>query len=141
MAPQRGRETLVTVGSFAIILDPSQRVLLCHRRDRDLWNLPGGGVERGESPWDAVVREVAEETGLTVVVERLIGIYSQPEEDDLAFAFCCAITGGTPTLTDEADAITYFPLDALPANTYHRHVERVRDTLQAESYVLKEQRG
>jgi len=85
MTPQRGRGTLVTVGSFAIILDPSQRVLLCHRRDRDLWNLPGGGVEREESPWDAVVREVAEETGLIVAVERLIGIYSLPEEDDLAF--------------------------------------------------------
>lgn len=141
MTPQRGRETLVTVGSFAIILDPRQRVLLCHRRDRDLWNLPGGGVERGESPWDAVVREVAEETGLIVAVERLIGIYSQPEEDDLAFAFCCEIIGGTPTLTDEADAITYFALDTLPTNTYHRHVERVRDALQADRYVLKEQRG
>jgi len=132
---------LVTVGSFAIILDPSQRVLLCHRRDRDLWNLPGGGLERDESPWDAVVREIAEETGLIVAVERLISIYSQPEEDDLAFAFCCEITGGTPTLTDEADAVTYFALDALPAHTYYRHVERVRDALQADGYVLREQRG
>src|SRR5438132_1020880 len=43
------------IGAFAVILDEQQRVLLCHRRDYDLWNLPGGRVESGESPWDAVL--------------------------------------------------------------------------------------
>jgi len=45
---------MFTIGVFAIILDESRRVLLCHRRDFDLWNLPGGGLERGESPQDGV---------------------------------------------------------------------------------------
>jgi 8-oxo-dGTP pyrophosphatase MutT (NUDIX family) len=55
---------MFTIGAFAIIFDEGGRVLLCHRRDLDVWNLPGGGVESREMPDEAVVREVKEETGL-----------------------------------------------------------------------------
>jgi 8-oxo-dGTP diphosphatase len=41
------------------------------------WTLPGGGVEHGEDPFDTVIREVAEETGCTGVVERLLGVDSR----------------------------------------------------------------
>src|SRR5258708_10697858 len=58
------------LGAFTIILDADRRVLLCHRRDLDLWNLRGGGVESRETPWDGVVREVREEMGLVVAIER-----------------------------------------------------------------------
>lgn len=54
---------MFSIGAFAIILDEQSRVLLCHRRDFDVWNLPGGGVENGELPTEAVIREVREETG------------------------------------------------------------------------------
>lgn len=37
-----------TIAAFAVILDELDRVLLCHRRDMDMWNLPGGGVEKGK---------------------------------------------------------------------------------------------
>ena len=60
---------MFTIGTFAIIFDDQGRVLLCHRRDLDVWNLPGGGLESGELPTEAVLREVKEETGLKVVVE------------------------------------------------------------------------
>ena len=66
------------LGAFCIISDQSGHVLLSHRRDLDLGNLPGGGVEQDETPWDAAIREVHEETGLTVTIERLVGIYSKP---------------------------------------------------------------
>jgi 8-oxo-dGTP diphosphatase len=60
---------LFSIGAFAVIFDAQGRVLLCHRRDMDVWNLPGGGVESGELPTETVVRETREETGLEVAVE------------------------------------------------------------------------
>ena len=51
-----------TIGVFGIIRDEQNRVLLCLRNDYDLWNLPGGTLEQGESPWQGVIREVKEET-------------------------------------------------------------------------------
>jgi 8-oxo-dGTP diphosphatase len=41
------------------------------------WSLPGGGVEHGEDPFEAVIREVAEETGYDAVVDRLLGVDSR----------------------------------------------------------------
>ena len=116
-----------TIGAFAIILDDAGRVLLCHRRDMDLWNPPGGGVESGELPTEAVIREVKEETGLDVTVRRLVGVYSKPDKDDLVFAFVCDVVGGELTVTDESDANRYFALDELPINTMPRQVTRIRD--------------
>ncbi len=120
------------LGAFAIILDADRRVLLCHRRDLDVWNLPGGGVESRETPWDAVVREVREETTLVVAMERLAGIYSKPDQAELIFSFVCTILAGAPTLTDEADEIAYFALDEVPRNTSIKHFERIRDALGAD---------
>ena len=74
-------------GAFAIILDDERRVLLCHRRDIDAWNLPGGRVEEGEAPWDAAIRETREEVGLEVEVARLTGLYWRPERTEVVFAF------------------------------------------------------
>ena len=59
---------MYTIGAFAILFDDRDRVLLCHRRDMDMWNLPGGGVESGELPTEAAIRETREETGWEVLV-------------------------------------------------------------------------
>jgi 8-oxo-dGTP diphosphatase len=118
-----------TIGAFAIIFDYQKRVLLCHRRDMDLWNLPGGGMEHGELPTDTAVRETKEETGLEVVVERLVGVYSKPDKDDLVFTFSCRVVGGQLSLTNEADACEYFAVQEIPANTSPKHVERIRDAM------------
>ncbi len=115
------------VGVFGIITDDKDRVLLCHRRDFDLWNLPGGGVETGESPWDALVREIKEETGLEAAPVHLSGVYSKPESNEIVFSFFCRVTGGAARLTDEADRIEYFPLDRIPNNTVPKQVERIED--------------
>lgn len=129
------------IGVFAIIFDEEGRVLLCHRRDVDLWNLPGGGLEPGEAPWAGVIREVREETGLTVAIERLAGVYVKPEADEIVFSFACTVTGGVPTPTNEADRVEYFPLDGIPPNTSRKQVERVQDAVATRSVVMKEQRG
>ena len=100
-----------------MIFDEQNRVLLCHRRDHDLWNLPGGALESGEAPWNGVKREVKEETGLEVEITKLAGVYSKPEKNDMVFSFVCKITSGQITLNDEADRIEYFEVEKLPANT------------------------
>jgi len=119
---------MFSLGSFAIIFDPQGRVLLCHRRDMDMWNLPGGGVESGELPDEAVVREVLEETGLEVVVDRLVDIYGKID-DDVVFSFVCNVTGGELCFTDESDDCRYFEIGEMPANTSPKHLERINDAL------------
>ena len=117
-------------------------MLLCHRRDHDLWNLPGGALEHGEAPRDGVIREVKEETGLEVEVSGLAGVYSKPEADDLVFSFLCRRVGGVIALSDEADRIEFFRADALPPNTIPKQVERIAGSVRdTETVVCRIQRG
>lgn len=122
------KQTFV-VGAFAIILDGQNRVLLCHRLDHDLWNLPGGKLEAGESPWNGVIREVKEEVGLDVKVDHVSGIYYKPEKNEIVFSFICKITGGEITTSNEADQIDYFAVGEIPNNTVPKQVERIKDAL------------
>lgn len=64
------------VGAYAVVVDGGQ-VLLAHWATRGQWTMPGGGIDPGEDPQDAVVREVAEETGYDVEVDELLGIDSE----------------------------------------------------------------
>jgi 8-oxo-dGTP diphosphatase len=124
------------IGAFAVIFDDQGRVLLCHRTDMDAWNLPGGTVELGETPWDGAIREVREEVGLEVEIERLVGVYAKPSRDEVVFTFTCRVTGGALTLSDEAREIAYFAFDEIPRNTLPKHVERIKDALKAQPQAL-----
>jgi mutator protein MutT len=116
----------MTLGAFCVIRNIKHEILLCHRRDKDLWNLPGGKVEDGESPWTAVTREVKEEVGLTVTVDALIGCYFKPATNDLVFMFAgTAPEDQLARVSDEADDIQYFSLDSLPGNTAPKQRERL----------------
>jgi 8-oxo-dGTP pyrophosphatase MutT (NUDIX family) len=91
-----------------------------------MWNLPGGRVETHEAPWEAVVREVEEETGLHVQVEKLIGVYAVQQKQDLAFNCLCQVTGGALRHSPESDQLGWFRSGEIPANTLPRHVERIK---------------
>jgi len=125
-----------TIGAFAIIFDEAGRVLLCHRRDLDVWNLPGGGVERGELPTEAAIRETKEETGLDVIIKHLVGVYSKTDKDEIVFSFVCQMVGGQLSTTDEADAFHYYAVDNLPSNTPPKQVERIRDALGTDLQLI-----
>ncbi len=101
-------------GAFATITNERDEILLCHRRDLDLWNLPGGSVEAGESPCEAVVREVREETGVEADVVRLASVSWKPRRKEFLFQFVCRIVAGELCTTEESDAFQYFPLEELP---------------------------
>ena len=131
-----------TIGIFGVIFDKQRRVLLCHRRDYDLWNLPGGALETGESPWDGVKREIKEETGLDAEIVSLAGVYSKPDKNEIVLSFVCKIIGGENTLNDEADKIEYFYVDKLPSNTSQKQVERIKDVIaNPDKTIYKVQTG
>ncbi|MFP8886544.1 NUDIX hydrolase [Streptomyces mangrovi] len=67
------------LAAYAVCIEDG-RVLLARHLLPDggsRWTLPGGGVEHAEDPFDAVIREVAEETGCSAVVDRLLGVDSR----------------------------------------------------------------
>lgn len=137
----QNKNTLFSCGVFAFIFEGKNKILLCHRRDYDLWNLPGGRLEEGESPWEGVIRETKEETGFDVIVKRLSGIYYKPEQNEIVFCFICEIVGGNIQVNDEADTIEYFLMDAIPKNTIPKHIERIKDILDnPEQIIMKIQR-
>jgi ADP-ribose pyrophosphatase YjhB (NUDIX family) len=117
------------------------KVLLAHRRDIDWWNLPGGGMEEGETVDEALRREVYEETGLEVEVGQLVGVYSKPQKQEVVLTFRCDVHNGEPHETDETLECRYFVPDALPPNTLPKHRQRVEDALQnQQSVILRAQR-
>lgn len=137
--------TELRVSVSAIVWRPAGRttgareLLLLQRSDNARWGLPGGYVERGESVAAAAAREVYEETGVRVVVGRLVGVYSDPcsmviEYPDArrvhAVNLCFeaeAVGQGAPTTPDEALASGYFALDALPEPFVPIHRVRIED--------------
>ncbi len=63
------------IGGVRVIVmdDKDSMLMVCqHHEDRDIWMVPGGGIEDGESSVEAAVREVDEETGLDVQIEKLL---------------------------------------------------------------------
>jgi ADP-ribose pyrophosphatase YjhB (NUDIX family) len=129
-------------GAFVIICDDSGDVLWVRRNDFDVWNLPGGGSEQGEAPWETAVRETREETGLEVSLSRLSGVYVKPAENTMIFAFTAAITGGVLTTGTESAGFDYFRPGKEPVNTLPKHVERVADaTAMSGTTVFKVQDG
>ncbi len=76
--PNAPKANSIVVAVTAFIQDDTGRLLMIRRTDNDLYAIPGGGQEIGETISQTVVREVREETGITVDVTGLIGVYSDP---------------------------------------------------------------
>lgn len=128
------------VGVFALVEDGG-RVLLARRRDSGWWNLPGGGLEYGETVEEAVAREVREETGLAVRVQRLVGVYSKPQTEEVVLTFACAVLSGELVVTEESTEFRWCGVGDLPEQTLPKHAERVADWAEGRrEAMLKAQR-
>jgi 8-oxo-dGTP pyrophosphatase MutT (NUDIX family) len=124
-----GHAPLPLNGVIAVVLDDHDRVLLGRRSDTSDWALITGCLEPGEQPADGARREVFEETGVTVQVERLLSIEAldlsvAPNGDQvywLAIGFRCRLVAGDARVNDdESVEVGWFAPDALPALPPHQ---------------------
>ena len=138
----------LVVGSSAVVTDDEGRILLQRRGDSGNWALPGGVMDIGETLAQSAIREVKEETGFEVHIDRIIGIYSDPGHvfayDDgevrQEFSIClaCTITGGAMLVSSESTAVEFFPIADLSDLRMHESIRiRIRDYIESKPPVLR----
>lgn len=128
---QRGAEApRFRVGLFAVI-ERDGRYLLARRRDIGWWNLPGGGLEHGETVEEGLAREVREEVGMEVQIVRLVGVYSKPRKHEVVLTFLCQPTPDSPAAatSDEVSEVGWFAPEDLPEPMLPKHRQRLNDAL------------
>ena len=106
---------LFQVFAAGVIFNQDNKILLVKSTYQRFhpWGLPGGSLDYGESPEDAVKREVWEETGLIVEIKRFLLVKTW-SPDRVGMYYLCEITGGEIQPTDEVSEADYFSLDDLP---------------------------
>ncbi|HLE91586.1 MAG TPA: NUDIX domain-containing protein [Anaerolineales bacterium] len=130
-----GKQGKIRLGCSAAIFDEHGRILLTRRADNGQWCLPG------KSTAEACEREVLEETGLSVRVKRLVGVYSHADQlivypdggkfQIVALHFEAEIIAGEPGLSNETTGLGYYTLEEVEGlEMLGRHKERILDTLE-----------
>ena len=119
-----GHQLLMVPGVAAVIRNNEREILL--QRNTNGWSLPAGAVDPGETPAQAVVREVSEETGLSVRPLRVLGVfggadgfrYTYANGDQVEYMcilFECEVLGGQlQGRDDETEELLFFPADEMP---------------------------
>lgn len=126
------------VAVMGLVRDATGRVLLV-RTPRRGWEPPGGQVERGEDLITALAREVREESGCEVAVDRLVGVYSHVGGLGIVmFTFLCDHLGGEPCAGDECiDSGWFAPEEATRLVTHPAQAAKLRDALAADGLVYR----
>jgi ADP-ribose pyrophosphatase YjhB (NUDIX family) len=126
----------------AVVADQAGAILLIERTDNGLWTIPGGGMEVGETIAQTAIREVKEETGLDVAIQRLVGIYSDPRHvieysdgevrQQFSVCFACTVTGGQLATSSESRRVGFFAPENIKAMPVHDSIRlRIRDYLES----------
>lgn len=133
---------MTTLAAIVAVID-NGKVLLTKREDFEVWCLPGGGVEDGESLAEAAIREAKEETGVDVELTRLVGVYSRIGgmwSDVHAVLFAARPIGGELRLQPgETVEVKYFPFEEVPDNVLFGHKKRIEDAINDVSGVAVKQ--
>lgn len=147
--PAAPKANSVVPSVTVVVRDGEGRLLLIHRTDNDLWALPGGGHDIGERIGDTAVREVEEETGVTVEVEGIVGLYTDPEHvlayDDgevrqqFSICFRAKPVSGSPRTSSESKEVRWVdPADLDDLDIHPSMRLRIRhglDESRSEPYI------
>ncbi len=97
------------------------KLLLVREKEDGLWTPPGGWVDVGDSPSEAVEKEIVQESGFTAKAIKLIGVYNRDQHGHSPLPFAvfklhilCQLTGGAAAVSDETTEVDFFARDAMP---------------------------
>lgn len=136
-----GHDTLWLPSVTAVVLADGQ-VLLVRRADNDLWTLVTGCLEPGEQPAVGAVREVAEETAVVAIAERIVSVSALPltvygngdRVHWLDVTFRCRAVGGTARVNDDESVdVGWFKLGELPESLPGWQRQCIRDATSAQA--------
>ena len=129
----------------AMIFDEQGRILLFRHTYRKFeWGIPAGGLEYGEQPEKAIVREFFEETGMQIKVEKLLLAESSKEDHNISLIYLCEITSGTFKESNEISEMKYFEVNKLPKmlsaekNLINMVANKLRETQSSEVLFLEQ---
>jgi ADP-ribose pyrophosphatase YjhB (NUDIX family) len=142
-----GHDTIILNFSDACISNDKGEILLQKRSaTEEIWALPGGAIEIGESVEEAVIREVKDHTGLDVVVEHLIGVYSKyftaysngDRTQSICCFFKCNITGGDLVVDNkETFDLRFFNKNNAPKLFIQQNIDMLNDFFENKIGVIK----
>jgi 8-oxo-dGTP diphosphatase len=98
-----------------IFNDQGQILLFKHTYRKFEWGIPAGGLEHGEQPEKAIVREFYEETGMQIEVQRLLLAQSAKADHHVSLIYLCKIVSGTFRESPEISEMKYFDVNELPS--------------------------
>lgn len=124
----------------ALIFTPDRKeILAIKRRDAGIWVIPGGALDAEETPEEACVREVLEETGLQVEILRKVGIYTPRKVvKTVTHLYECRVLSGEAIETDEVSAIGFYPIDKLPKGFFDLHKIWIEEALEDKPLIERE---
>ena len=126
--------------AIALVEDPLKKnhFLWVKRRDVPVWVLPGGGIDTCETPETACVREVLEESGLVVQIERKTAQYSPVNSwTAVTHVFLCKFVSGIPNESDESVEVGFFDVNHPPQLCFPLHVIWMKEALENPEKVIK----
>jgi len=124
-----------------IIFSPDRtQILLIKRRDVPVWVLPGGGIEKEETPEVAAKREMEEETGLEISIKRKIAEYRPLcRLARFTHVYEGTVQGGALKKTDETLSAKFFPLTALPKHLPPPYSDWIEDAQNFSASLIQKE--
>ncbi|MEU1377696.1 NUDIX domain-containing protein [Streptomyces triculaminicus] len=123
---------LHSVSVAGVVVRDDGRVLAIRRADNGTWEPPGGVLELDERPEDGAIREVLEETGIRVEVERLTGVYKNMNLGVVALVFRCRPVEGEERTSAESTAVEWLTPEEVEKWMAEVYAVRVLDALGPE---------